>query len=82
MQLLHMDEDSDVAGCMIEAAFASAANTAIIPMQDFLRLGTEGRMNTPGTVGNNWGWRMKMPAPDTVKKEIQALIEKYQRGGR
>ncbi|MBQ4074284.1 MAG: 4-alpha-glucanotransferase [Clostridia bacterium] len=82
MQLLHMDEDSDVAGCMIEEAFASTADTAIIPMQDFLRLGSEARMNTPGTVGNNWGWRMKMPAPDTVKKEIQALIEKYQRGGR
>lgn len=81
MKVLHMDKETDVAGRMIEEAFASTANTAIIPMQDFLRIGSEGRMNTPGTVGNNWGWRMKSPAPESVKKEIQSLIKKYQRGG-
>ncbi|MBE5786021.1 MAG: 4-alpha-glucanotransferase [Clostridiales bacterium] len=80
--LLNMDEESDVAGRMIEAAFASVADTAIIPMQDFLRLGGLARMNTPGTVGNNWWWRMTAPAPDTVKQEIRALIEKYNRGGK
>jgi 4-alpha-glucanotransferase len=30
---------------------------AIIPLQDILGLGTESRMNIPGTVGNNWEWR-------------------------
>ncbi|MCK5345953.1 MAG: 4-alpha-glucanotransferase, partial [Candidatus Heimdallarchaeota archaeon] len=35
----------------------SAANMAIIPLQDLLRLGIEARMNTPGTTGNNWEWR-------------------------
>ena len=80
-KLLHMENDDDVAGSMIEAAFASTSDTAIIPMQDFLRLGGSARMNTPGTVGNNWGWRMTEPAPEHVKREIQALVEKYQRGG-
>jgi 4-alpha-glucanotransferase len=36
---------------------SSAANTAIIPMQDILGLGTEARMNTPGKMQGNWEWR-------------------------
>ena len=78
---LHMREGEDVAGKMIAAAFASPAQTAIIPMQDFLRLGSEGRMNTPGTVGGNWGWRMTAPAPRSVENEIVRLNQTYHRGG-
>ena len=44
---------------MIRYAFASVANTAIIPMQDLLGLDNEARMNIPSTLGNNWVWRMK-----------------------
>ncbi|MDD1621426.1 MAG: 4-alpha-glucanotransferase [Methylococcaceae bacterium] len=42
---------------LIYAAMASVANLAVIPMQDVLRLGSADRMNTPGTVEGNWGWR-------------------------
>ncbi len=42
---------------LIQAAFASVANLAIIPMQDVLSLGTESRMNIPGTINGNWQWR-------------------------
>lgn len=42
---------------LIHAALGSVANLAIIPMQDILELGTEHRMNTPGTTENNWRWR-------------------------
>ncbi len=42
---------------VIEAAFDSPARLAMIPMQDLLELGSEARMNVPGTVGNNWQWR-------------------------
>lgn len=42
---------------VIEAAFDSPARVAMIPMQDLLELGSEARMNVPGTVGNNWQWR-------------------------
>ena len=42
---------------MIEYVWASAAMTAIIPMQDVLGLDTDARMNTPGTASGNWDWR-------------------------
>jgi 4-alpha-glucanotransferase len=43
---------------MINAAFSTAAHLAIAPMQDYLGLGTEARMNTPGVAGGNWRWRV------------------------
>jgi 4-alpha-glucanotransferase len=43
----------------IRLALSSVADTAIIPMQDVLALGSEARMNLPATMGNNWRWRMK-----------------------
>jgi len=36
---------------------ATVADTAIIPLQDLLGLGSESRMNRPGTPGGNWMWR-------------------------
>ena len=49
----------NICEAMIECVFASVAETAIVPMQDFLHLGGEARMNFPGTVGGNWLWRMR-----------------------
>ena len=44
---------------VIELAFGSIANLAVIPMQDYLMLSNEeGRMNTPSTAAGNWGWRL------------------------
>lgn len=42
----------------IRTALASVACIAIIPMQDYLGLGAQARMNTPSTVGDNWKWRL------------------------
>lgn len=44
---------------LIQAALASVANLAVIPMQDVLELDTSHRMNTPGTVEGNWQWRFQ-----------------------
>ncbi len=44
---------------LIQTALASVANLAVIPMQDILELGSEHRMNTPGTTENNWNWRFQ-----------------------
>ncbi len=44
---------------MIRAAFATEARIAIAPMQDFLGLGSEARINTPGTSHGNWRWRLE-----------------------
>jgi 4-alpha-glucanotransferase len=50
--------DHDVHWAMIRAASNSVANLAIFPLQDVLGLGSETRMNTPGTLGgSNWTWR-------------------------
>jgi 4-alpha-glucanotransferase len=43
---------------LIKMAFASNSRIAIAPMQDYLGLGSEARMNTPGTSGGNWQWRV------------------------
>ena len=44
---------------LLQAALASVANLAVIPMQDILEVGSECRMNTPGTMGGNWKWRFQ-----------------------
>lgn len=45
---------------VVRAALASVADTAIIPMQDYLGRGSEARINMPSTLGNNWKWRMSL----------------------
>lgn len=49
----------DVTHGMIRLAWASVADTAIAPLQDLLRLGSEARMNTPGVGQGNWSWRFR-----------------------
>jgi 4-alpha-glucanotransferase len=43
---------------MIHAVMASVAQLAVVPMQDLLCLGSEARLNTPGTAIGNWAWRL------------------------
>ncbi len=64
----------DITGEIIRRLFASAADTVIIPMQDFLNLPTEARMNIPSTLGGNWAWRSE---PDWLKLTdyIRNLVE-------
>jgi 4-alpha-glucanotransferase len=44
---------------LIEAALSSRAELAIMQAQDVLGLGSEARMNMPGTIGGNWSWRLR-----------------------
>ena len=44
---------------LIKLAFSTDARLAIAPLQDYLGLGSEARLNTPGTSGNNWRWRVR-----------------------
>ena len=50
---------SDLHWDCIRTVLSSVADTVIIPMQDYLGLGNEARMNTPGTGEGNWQWRMR-----------------------
>ncbi len=45
---------------LVRLAISSAADTAVIPIQDILGVGDEGRMNAPSTVGTNWTWRFEL----------------------
>lgn len=59
-------DNSDVTGDMLRVIWGSVAVFALAPLQDFLRLGTDARMNFPGKVGGYWTWRMseEMLNPD------------------
>lgn len=54
-------------------ALMSAADTAVIPMQDILGLGSEARMNLPGRAEGNWCWRF---VPDILTEGIKARLKK------
>jgi len=56
-QALSINE-SGFCWAFISAAFATNANTVIVPAQDLLKLGTESRMNIPGVERDNWRWRI------------------------
>ncbi len=43
---------------LIRMAMASSADTAVIPVQDYLCLGAQARINYPSTLGTNWKWRL------------------------
>jgi 4-alpha-glucanotransferase len=43
---------------LIRAALGSVGGLAIVPVQDLLSLGSEARLNTPGTATGNWNWRL------------------------
>ena len=49
----------EVVDKVLKTAYASVASVVIFQAQDVLKLDSWARMNTPGTVGNNWRWRMK-----------------------
>lgn len=67
IQRLIPDDVEPIAG-LVEVVWRSAANLAVAPMQDVLGLGSESRMNTPGTSDGNWSWRMaEMPRPETTR---------------
>lgn len=51
-------DGNDIAWVMINAAMQSVANSAVLVMQDVMRLDNSARMNTPGKAAGNWGWRM------------------------
>ena len=63
---------------MIRAAFASVADTAIIPMQDILGLDSEHRMNLPATESGNWSWRFN-EIPHELETRLKDLTETFGR---
>ena len=74
-----LDEDT-LAGDFIAMAMGSAADLCIVPMQDYLGLGSDARINTPSTLGGNWEWRMKPGEPDEgTVREMERMTKIYGR---
>ena len=73
-------EEGDVWGT-IRTAMASVSEMCIIPIQDYLELGKEARMNFPGTQSSdNWTWRAtKDYLSPALSKRIYRLSELYGR---
>jgi 4-alpha-glucanotransferase len=64
----------------IRTVLASVANTAIVPLQDVLGLGTEARMNLPNSTEGNWAWRVKPNAlNDAIAARLKNLTKLYGR---
>ncbi|HEY6119744.1 MAG TPA: 4-alpha-glucanotransferase, partial [Pyrinomonadaceae bacterium] len=64
----------------VRAVLASVANTAVVPLQDLLGLGTEARMNLPNSMEGNWSWRLKANVlTDKVGARLKQLTELYGR---
>jgi 4-alpha-glucanotransferase len=64
----------------IRLALMSIANLAIFPAQDLLGLGSEARMNVPGTPKGNWAWRLRAGSltPD-IADRMASLCHRYER---
>ena len=82
VKYLHLEgvPEDKIAWEFIRAAYMSVADLCVIPMQDFLNLGSEARINEPSTLGKNWQWRMKKNAfSKKLQKNIADLAKLYAR---
>ena len=66
--------EHDVHWAMIRACCNSVANIAVFPMQDVLGLPSSHRMNIPGILGGNWGWRFSWQMVGSEPARVLGLI--------
>jgi 4-alpha-glucanotransferase len=73
-------DGGDIAWDLMRAAMMSVADIVVTPFQDVLRLGGDARMNTPGLLGQNWGWRFRAEAlNESVAGGLRFLTSVYGR---
>lgn len=77
---LNSRSDDEIHWDAIRGAWSSVANMAISPVQDFLGLGSEARINTPGVAAGNWQWRLRHEVlTDELAERIAKLTRVYSR---
>jgi 4-alpha-glucanotransferase len=73
-------DDGSAVWDFIRAAIASVSDMAVVPMQDLLNIGSEGRMNIPSTLGGNWEWRFfQKDLSDDLANSLKDLTKMYGR---
>ena len=73
-------DGGEIAWQLMEPLWASAAEQVVVPVQDLLSLGSEERMNRPGTAVGNWCWRLRDGAlTGEVAARLRALNHRYGR---
>jgi len=79
---LDLKNDEPIHWRLIRGVESSVADLAIIPLQDVLGLGTEARMNLPGSSSGNWRWRFRPRAlrPELAKR-MNEMVHIYDRSG-
>ena len=68
--------EEDHVWALIRLAMESVADLCVIPMQDYLCLGEEARLNQPSTFGMNWKWRM---VPGQISDQLAERIYRMTR---
>ena len=77
-EVLGIGEDGDLVDAMIRTAMRTEAALAMIPLQDFLKLGSEARMNVPGVAEGNWRWKFhwdQLAAPGLADHILKQVID-------
>jgi len=72
-EYLNIKSDDEVCSKIIEKCLDSEAGLVILPVQDVLELGSEARMNFPGTPLGNWNWSLR---PDQ-SAQLQKICSKW-----
>ncbi len=73
-------EEKNIHWRFIGLALSSVANLAIIPLQDYLGLGNEARINKPSTIGDNWKWRLlENEVTDELVEKVRKITKLYGR---
>lgn len=71
---------AEATDALIRMCYASPAQTAIVPFQDILQLGTGARMNIPGVAEGNWAWQFSWDQIDPARMGwLRSLAETYAR---
>ena len=82
VQYLGLNDTEGYVWGLIRGGMSSVARLFVTQMQDYLELGNEARMNTPGNPEGNWQWRMLPNAITPVLAEKIARITRlYNRAG-
>src|SRR3712207_4481694 len=77
----HLPEtDEPMPWALVQAALVSVGRLAVVPAQDLLELGSEARMNTPGTEAGNWAWQAQDGVFDeALAHRLRTIVERSDR---